>query len=384
MVHFTLPRSTGGLSGRRFGMALLAASVGVFGVAGFFALKDEASDVSLAPASHREIPVQVEVVRPRQISRSLILPGIVKPESRIELGFRVDGFLARFAVDEGERVEAGDVIAELDLADLERAVGLARAVLGRARAQRKEADSVLERQSRLLEARSTSLQNHDRARAAAEVARSGGRRAQLELEDAQDRLRDGTLLAPIAGYIERQLIDEHERVSVDSPVLILTAFDLVKVRAAVPDGSAARVRLGEPASVRAPAFPDRSFPGEISEIDVAADAETRTLPFEVTVPNPDLALRPEMVVEVEVGGEKTVRAHTVPLTSVLREIGREPFCFVVRERDGIERAERRLVVLGSVYRDRVVVSSGLRAGERLVVRGQHFLTAGDPVRIVEE
>ncbi len=384
MVLFTLPRSAGGLSGRCFGAALLVACIGVFGVAGLLKLTDGWSNASLAPAPRREIPVQVEVVHPQQISQSLIVPGIVQPESRIELGFRVDGFIARFPVDKGDRVAAGDLLAELDLADLERAVGLARAALERARAKQEEADSVLQRQSRLLEAQSTSQQNHDRARVAAEVARAEAQRARIELEDAEDRLRKGTLRAPISGYVERRLRDEHERITVDTPVLILTALDVVKVRAAVPDIQIARLRLGRRASVRASAFPDRSFPGEITEIAVAADAQTRTLPFEVSVPNRDLALRPELVVEVELEGEQMAQAYTVPLTAVLREISREPFCFVVRERDGTARAERRSVVLGALYQDRVTISSGLRAGERVVVRGQHFLTAGDPVRIVGE
>ena len=98
---FTLPRSAGGLSGRCFGAALLVACIGVFGVAGLLKLTDGWSNASLAQAPRREIPVQVEVVHPQQISQSLIVPGIVQPESRIELGFRVDGFIARFPVDKG-------------------------------------------------------------------------------------------------------------------------------------------------------------------------------------------------------------------------------------------------------------------------------------------
>ena len=97
-------------------VAALAATLVVF-VEGCSGQRSDASVAAGPPPT----PVRVEAVRLERVAPSLVVPGVVEAESRIELAFRVGGFIARFAVEEGERVEAGDVIAELDLADLERA-----------------------------------------------------------------------------------------------------------------------------------------------------------------------------------------------------------------------------------------------------------------------
>lgn len=119
-------------------------------------------------------------------------------------------------------------------------------------------------------------------------------------------------------------------------------------------------------------------------IDIAADEATRTFPFELSLDNGDLALRPAMVVEVEVriGDERP--ATSVPLAAVLRGAGGQPFCFVAEGRDAAPRAARRDVVPGPLRGERVLIDSGLAAGERVVVRGQHFLNEGDRLRLLEE
>ena len=96
-----------------------------------------------APSTRPVTPVEVQPVRVDAFRPRPIVPGIVEAESRLELGFRVGGLVARFHVEEGEHVEAGDVIAELDLADLERDVQTASAQLASASARVAEADLTL-------------------------------------------------------------------------------------------------------------------------------------------------------------------------------------------------------------------------------------------------
>ena len=95
-MPFSLRKSGGRLRGRYLRVALLAAGAGLVGVAGLFTIMGQGENASEPPTLRREVPVQIEVVHPQTISRKLIVPGIVEPESRIELGFRVDGFILRF------------------------------------------------------------------------------------------------------------------------------------------------------------------------------------------------------------------------------------------------------------------------------------------------
>ena len=320
------------------------------------------------------------MVQPEPVTPTLVVPGIVEADARIELSFRVTGYVERFHVDEGDRVEAGQVLAVLDQADLEREVKTARAVLERAAAQAEEARRAYERQRKLHERNSASEQAYDSARSTDEMAQAELREARVRLEMAEDRLAKATLRAPRDAYVERRLVEEHELAAAQTPVLVLTVLDRVIVRAAVADVHLPRLRVGAPARVKTSQRPDAPLAGVIERVDLAADPGTRTVPFEVAVENPGLVLRPELVVEVEVPlGEPEVRT-LVPLAAVLRGSDTRPFCFL--EREGV--AERRLVTLGSLYEERVSIESGLSAGDRLIVRGQHFLRPGDRVAVVED
>lgn len=359
------------------GLALVAAAL-AFGSSGC----GDAPAVSAR--SKPPTAVSVEAIVPRELTPTLTVPGLVEARSRIELAFRVDGFVERFHVDEGDRVEAGDVLAELDAGDLAREVRAARAAVARAQAQADDAEHALRRQDALLARSSTSQRAYDRARSAAAVARAELAAARVRLEGASDRHAKAVLRAPIAGVIERRLIETHERATAQSPVLVLVELDTVEVRAAVADSHLARLRPGGRARVRTPLWPGRSFEGRISRIDVAADRVTRTVPFEIELDNPDGALRPELAVEVEVPlGEPRPRV-LVPTSAVLRDTDATPFCFVVVGDGDGAHVERRPLALGGLHGEHVVVESGIAAGDRLVTRGQHFVREDDAVRVVAE
>ena len=107
------------------------------------------------------------------------------------------------------------------------------------------------------------------------------------------------------------------------------------------------------------------------------------LALEVRAANPGLALRPGQVVSVEEGLGPERAGASVPLAAVLRGDDGVPFCFVVDEADGGPRAAARRVALGPMHDARVEIASGLAQGERVVVRGQHYLADGDPLAVVE-
>jgi multidrug efflux system membrane fusion protein len=344
---------------------------------------DEAPAVSAGPAGDAAVAVRVERAVSRALAPTISVPGLVEPKSRIALAFRVTGFVERYAVGEGDRVEAGDVLAELDADDFERRVRVARAALDHAAARARSAAQSYERQSRLRDRNTSSEHTYDEAKSAHEMARAELTEARMHLEQAEDELRKTVLTAPVAGYVERRLVEEHELASARTPVLRLSQLDVVTVRAAVADKFLPRLRVGTSVTIESPQWPDRRFEAPIARIDVAADAATRTVPFEVDLANPDLALRPELVVHVEIATGAAEELILVPLAAVLRDAELTPFCFVASG-DGTKRARRRAVSIGAVHGEHVVVTSGLEAGDRVITRGQHFLRSGDAVRVVEE
>ncbi len=342
----------------------------------------DAPPVSSAAAGPRARAVRIERVEPRPVTTSLRVPGLVAAEARIELAFRVAGFVARFEVDAGDRVAAGQILAQLETDELGRTAEASRAAVARAEARARDAAQTFGRQRELLAEHTNSQRAHDRASADHEMAQAELAEARVQLEEARDKLSKATLRAPVAGWIERRLLEPHELARPQTPVLVLTQLDRVKVRAAVSDVRAAELRRGAHAWVTTPLHPGRRFEGRVARIDLAADSATRTLPFELELANPELALRPELAVEVEVSTGEPEMLILVPLTAVLRDVDTQPFCFVLSG-DEEPRVLRRPVELGAIHGDRVEVSSGLAVGERLVARGQHFLRPDDPVRVVQ-
>ena len=131
-------------------------------------------------------------------------------------------------------------------------------------------------------------------------AHFGQQVASVDTRAAQVALEDCRLTAPVSGYIEQRFLDPHEVATAQSPVVVLTQLDSVKVKANVADRALPFIEIDGPASVRSSAWPGRIFEGRIARVAMAADPQTHTLPIEVEIDNPDLALRPELVVEVAV------------------------------------------------------------------------------------
>jgi len=328
--------------------------------------------------------VRLETLTPREVTPSLMAPGVVEAAARIALAFRVAGFIARFHVDEGDRVEAGDLLAELERQELQHALRRARAALARAQARLADAERALERRTELLARNATSVRHFEEARSAAQVARAERDEARVAVAEARDRLGWAALRAPVDGVVAERRAEAHERATPEAPVLVLAQLDPATVRAAVADTHAASLRVGAPARVRTSLASGEVLAGHIARIAVGADPAARTLPFEVEIPNPEGVLRPELSVEVEVPTGAAEPVLLVPLAAVLRGADTRPFCFLAGGRDGALRAERRPVTLGDVHGERVAIASGLAPGDRVVVRGQHFLQPGDRLRPTPE
>lgn len=349
---------------------------------------DTADDAQSAKPADTK-PVEIEILRLQSFTSWVHVSGLVEAEARMALSFRIDGTIERYHVEEGDHVEAGEVIAELQSRDYARNVKLAQAAVESAEAHAAEAKRELARQEHLVEARTSSTQEHEAARSAALVTRAEVRQSKLQLEAAQAALDDCQLRAPVAGYIEQRLLEKYEFASLQRPVVVLTQLDRVKVRASVADRLLASLQKGAEATITSAAWPEREFRGTVTRIALAADPKTHTLPLELSVANSDLALRPAMVVEVALERGASEPMLTVPMKAVVRDGGHRALCFVAAEdttpansaSTGLH-AESRTVVLGRLWRDRIAITAGLSAGDRVIVKGQHFVRSGDAIHLV--
>jgi membrane fusion protein (multidrug efflux system) len=157
-------------------------------------------------------------------------------------------------------------------------------------------------------------------------------------------------------------------------------MDKVKVVAGVGERDIALVKEGTTqATVRVDAYPDEVFPGTVRKVSPVADERTRTVEVEIHIDNPGYRLKPGMFARVDLTLQERANAVVIPDHAVLRA-DEATFLYVVEG----TTARRRAVRLGLAEGERVEVLEGVRAGERVVTRGQRLLEEGSAVTVVEE
>ncbi|GEO80377.1 efflux RND transporter periplasmic adaptor subunit [Pararhodospirillum oryzae] len=340
--------------------------------------------VSQPEGASSDAPGPTQVVTARLTPERVVLvdelPGRVVAYRRVEIRPQVGGLIKRRFAKGGTQVEAGDILFEIDpallLADLE----TARAGLTRAEGAVEHARRGMERAEALVASNATSRKNYEDARnelATAQAnlaeARAVVRRRQLDLDFA-------TIRSPVKGYVGLTLADEGALASTSSQteLAVVQELDRVYVDLRVPatklDGlqSAARQGLGQVEILDAKGNP-HPRPGTLVVSDVAVDSGTGNATVRIEAENPGLQLLPGMYVRARLPRGLLPDAVLVPEDAVIRTGAGEARIVVVAA-DG--RAEQRDVVLGEAVGRRLVVTSGLKAGEVIVVRGQDRVQDG--------
>jgi len=312
-------------------------------------------------AGGKTTSVQLTEVRREDITSRVRAPGKIEPRTLVNVSADVAGKVVRLLVEEGDPVERGDLMLQLDDTQYRSAWEQANASLSSAEARMRDAEASLrvaennyERQRKLFEDKLLSQAEWDQATSAIESARVAVHTAREEIarsraarDAAADNLSKCRFVAPFDGVVSALYIEEGEIVvigTMNNPgTQIMTVSDLSRmlVRADVDETDVVDVRLGHKATITVDAFPDTSFRGTVVEIGntakrTAASAVEGQTNFEVevvfdeTVPQ----IRPGMTADVEIETATHEKALGVPIQAVVVRTPRE------LEKKG-ERGERR-------------------------------------------
>ena len=343
--------------------------------------------VRVVPAAEAPLPDLVEVT------------GTLAAQDEVVLGTKVAGRLAEVAVDLGSRVRQGQMLARLAPADFvlrvrqaEAALEPARARLGLAAGDAADAidpeRTAVVKQAVLTEAsarraRAQALFREqllpqadlDAAEASYQVAESqyqdardealnrhgvvDQRRSELDL--ARQQLVDSVLVAPFAGAVSERHATAGEFVAAGQPVVTLVRTHPLRLRLAVPERAAGRVRAGQEVRVAVEGDP-RAYRGRVARVGPAIDATDRTLKVEAEVPNDDGALRAGSFVAAQIVTAADRPVLLVPASALVTFAGIEKV-LTVEEGKAVEKRVRT----GRRAGDRVEVLEGLSAGELVVV-----------------
>ncbi len=327
------------------------------------------------------VPVEVLKVEPATISRRLIYDADVQGELELRVFAQVAERIVSLAVEEGDRVKQGQTLATLRAESLAEGVRSAEAAVDAARADRDNLKSELARSERLLAKNIVSKAQVDTLRARLLSAEATIRRLEAMTSQASTARSYTVIRSPIAGVVGRRYLSQGDLATPALPILTVVKMERVELLVEVPEQDLVSVRTGMPARLAVARYPGRVFEGKVKLIAPTIDRQTRMARVKVGVENKDAALMPGMLAKVSLEVERRDGVLVVPYGGGVIESDKEGKvsyrAFVIEG----ERARERALAVGLIDGNRVEVTSGLKPGELMVVKGGHLLEEGKPVQI---
>lgn len=296
--------------------------------------------------------------------------GMATPDDAVTLAFKLAGQVLDVPVSQGERVEKGALLAELDPRDIELQVAATRSAF-------EEARSVQQRMQRLLAHEAVSRQE-------AEAAATRYAQAKSTYDNTLDLLNDTRLRAPFAGVVERVYVDNFERVQAGQSILRLVNPVTTTVQFTLPESALDVLRDSATRfSVLFDNYRGELFAARLKDYAVTS-SDASGFPVSLTLDNPSPAryrISPGMSCTITMQSPDPVPdAVSLPVSAICAPGEGGTWVWIVGADD---RVTRRAVTLGELFgRDRVVVDSGVAPGERVVTAGVYRLREGEQVRIL--
>jgi len=345
------------------------------------------------PRKERVISVGTMSPVRKDLDVRLVYTADIQPYQQVNIFSRVDGYIAKIHVDRGDYVKADQLLVEVDHTDYVHAVNRAKANLAAARANVVSQEATihnaklnLDRMRSLIKDQYVAQQDVDNAQAAYEVAvaqvdslRAQVHQMEVALQQAETNLTYSYIRAPFAGSISIRNLDAGAFVSgstgststLSRGILVLQDITTVRVLVDVVEKDVPLVKIGQPAELRADAYPGRVFTGQVTRVVQALNPSTRTMTVEVDIPNPDRALKGGMFARVELVVGTHTNALQIPIDAVTR-LETDQYVYAVQ--DG--KARKTPVVLGIQSDGLIEIVKGLTGTEPIIVSGKDLVTDG--------
>lgn len=381
----------------------------------------QAQTAEVKPAPQPDaIPVRVATVTRQPMATYLQGTATLESVAQIDVLAKTAGLVLQVAVEEGDHVTRGQVVATLDdrearlaldrarielaeaelayrslvhLDQEEAALELNRMELAEAEAAEKYRRAMTMQQRGLASQRDVQEAKTQRDMAKVAVAQARVRlkyktiddarfryeRAQTDRQEAELRLQYTTVTAPVSGVVSALPMVPGQYVRDNEILMTLVDTQRLVARTFLPEKLSGRLKPGQPAYVRVEALPDRRIPARVRLISPVVDAQSGTFKVTVALPQPPPELKPGMFATIFMTVSQEAQALVIPKRALTLDRA-EPT--VYRLQDG--RAQLAALTLGESDGDRVAVQSGLAEGDRVVVVGQDKLLDGALVRVVDE
>ena len=312
-------------------------------------------------AADRPVAVTATVVRPRSIHDSVQALGTAQAAESVTITAKVSDVVTRLAFDSGQRVRAGQLLADMNSRAQQADVSAAEAALRDAEQQLRRGQELANAQLVARGQLDTLRANRDAAAAAVQAKRAS--------------VADRAITAPFAGVLGLRQVSLGALVSPGTVITTLDDDRTIKLDFTLPEAALSAVAVGQTIDASSDAWPGAEFSGRIANIDSRVDPDTRAIRVRAELPNPDGKLRPGMLLRVRVQLPSR-DALVLPELAVQQEAEQSSVFRIVGD-----TAHLVPVTLGTRQDGGVEVVSGLKAGDRVVVEGTVKLHDGSRVKI---
>jgi len=359
---------------KKWMIIMLAGSFILFGgVFGFYAFKQNMIAKYMASMQMPAVPVTHMTVESTTWTPTIEAIGFIEPDQGVTLSTSESGLVSKILFESGQRVEAGDLLMQLDQS-------VETANLESAKARMEATENSLTRLRNLQKNSLASQENLDQAEADYRVLKS-------QIDSYQASIERRAIRAPFSGIMGIRQVQLGQFLQSGAEVARLENIDLMRLRFIIGERDFAKVQLGMPVTVSVDAYPERSFNGEISAIEPAIEYNSGVVQLQSSLPNSDGLLRSGMYGKVSIGLTPMFDQVVIPQSAINFTLYGESV-YVIHQQtqengETIDVADEISVEVIERRGNLAVIASGIKAGDVIVTSGQLKLSNGTPVKLVE-
>lgn len=317
----------------------------------------------------RAVPVEIAKVVLDSVSMPVRCAGQVSVGEMTKLSFKTGGIIARIYADEGDRAKKGQILAKLDLSEIQARVNQAK--VGMEKAQRD-----LERVQNLYDDEVATLEQLQNARSAYEFA-------QQDYRVARFNLRHSEIHAPSDGTILKRMAEESEMIGQGMPVFVFGSSEKSwVVRCGVVDKDIVRIEAGDSARIALDAYPGDEFIGYLTEVGEAPDPSSGIYKVEIILDRTEKRLITGLIADVTIFPAEKHQMKLVPIDAVVRIEGNKGHVFAPN--NDYSAAVKIPVEVSEVIGDKIIVTSGLDDISEVITDGSYYLSDGSKIRTIEK
>jgi len=345
-----------------------------------FSRISNAKALEAGTAERSKLYVRVAAPNAASDGLTLSLPGTLQGFVQAPISARASGYLKKWHKDIGSRVQAGDLLAEIETPEIEQQLSQAMAARQQAASSLDLARSTFERWELLRKKDAVSQQEVDERRSADAQARANLAAADANVERLKQTENFKRVLAPFSGVITRRNVDVGDLIDAGGgagrALFVLAQTDPLRVYVNVPQSYAQLVKRGQQVTVTQTELRGQGFKGEIVRTSASIDATTRTMQVEISLPNKDGTLLPGAFVQVALPLQPS-GVTTIPTNALLIRAEGPRVAAVGAD----NKVSLRAVRVGRNYGEAIEVLDGVTESDRLILNPPDSLNEGDEVAV---